>query len=75
MSRLFTVHDPNPRVGLGSFRNLTGRVGLDRAADRVRRFLKLTRIGSGRVTLTRPDPTLSDPRGLIQPVNSPRDQP
>ena len=75
--------NPNPRVGSGSFRNHTGRVGPGRIGS--------GRVGSGRIGLggfqiltdrigpplpdsARPDPTPTrtrpDPRGLIRPVNS-----
>ena len=56
------AHDPDPRVGSGSFQNITGRVGPGRVgsgrvwSDRVRRVSKSH--GWRRVTLTlaRPDP-------------------
>ena len=65
----FTGHEPDPRVGSGSFskNHGSGRVGSGRFGSGS--FQSLT--GSGRVTLPRPDRTRLNPRGLTRPVSSP----
>ena len=60
-SEIFTDHDPNPWVGSGRVRNLTGRVGSGSAGSE---GLDVTRVGPGPRYPTRPDPrssTRADP--------------
>ena len=58
LAELFVGHDPNPRVGSGKIRHLTGRVrpraGLGRVGSGQEAF-QFSRIGSGYRYPARPD--------------------